>query len=165
MVGEEFDLNALNTWMSPMDQTSGMLWPLPPYGNDHVDSRHAGIPLQSSMSSTQYDMTQPERRHTVSDIWFNRIAEKTNVGGQSETPTRPASPPLPQSAVETSGVSEVDEVYRLRLSTQMKPKWSEEPLPSTEFLVRSYSEGRNFSTSYKADSLIEPMHSTFLFEV
>lgn len=121
--------------MGPNDGSSGMFWPLPSYEDADVDSQSTGIPLQNSTFNTQHKVVAPERRPTVSDIWFNRVTEKSLVRGQ-ETPTQPTSPPPPlQFTVSSAEASEVDEVYRLRLSTQMKPKWSEEPLPSTEFLV------------------------------
>ena len=139
IVGDEFDLHTLNNWMSPSDGPSGMFWPLPSYEDADVDPRNAGIPLQHSMSNAQHKVPQPERGLAVSEIWFNRVTEKSLVRGQ-ETPTQPTSPPpLLQFSVSSAEASEVDEVYRLRLSTQMKPKWSEEPLPSTEFLVSSLS--------------------------
>lgn len=139
MVGEGFDLQALSTWMasgfnSPLDVAGDIPWSLPPYGND-VASTNFGRQVQSSATQAAHEPAQQETPPTVSEIWFNRLNEKNVPGGQVETPTRATSPPLPQPSGPSAEPSEVDEVYRMRLSTQMKPKWSEEPLPSTEFLV------------------------------
>jgi hypothetical protein len=134
MVNDEFDLEAINLLME-----NGL--------TDFSDRRGLRAPtyietFNNVNSNQRQGFNRPsivfqgeENPMTVAGIWYNKLTERNVVEATGEPLTRPGSPPDPQAPSDTRSPSEVDETYRMSLVTQMKPKWSEEPFPSTEFLV------------------------------
>jgi hypothetical protein len=144
MVGNEFDVQALNTLMSSHLEPcafneSAAPWIVMESGNDSLQSqgtrqqqrRHSVVRLLDDSSQPDFNRRPP--KCTISEIWFTRVTRR--IEGRQEPGTRMTSPRPPRNPTEAGETPEVDEVYRIHLSTQMEPKWSQEPFPSTEFLV------------------------------
>jgi hypothetical protein len=123
-VGDDFDLNALNSTIQ--ESIAQYSFPRQQYPVDHnpqippMDYINTEVAVSNSNSAIPTTNSS-----SVSKKWIS------NIGVDPENPgTRPVSPG------PGSGHIDVDEAYRVKLSTKLHIRSSDESLPSTEFLVR-----------------------------
>ncbi|RPB02447.1 hypothetical protein L873DRAFT_1673741 [Choiromyces venosus 120613-1] len=134
-IGQGFDFGALNASIIPgffdinhniyVDDDNTVSSVLPP------PAITATLPESQNQVAVEY---KPPRTN-VAKLWFTSMDQSE----ENNEPSRPGSPSrmspdreMADAGDENSGV--FDEQYRRRLSNQMKPKWTKEPLPSVDFL-------------------------------
>jgi hypothetical protein len=124
-IGDDFNINEFN-----------MSFSLPMIA-DQVAS-------QASLSATQIDEHTAPRiekgslntpsMEDIQGLWITNIEnyswKNDRNSSYSVAPTRPITP-----TAESPSGNTVDDRYRNELSLRMRPRWKEDPLPSTEFLV------------------------------
>jgi hypothetical protein len=123
-VGDDFDLNALNsTIQESIEQYS---YPRQQYSVENRQQTQSMDHANAESTASNPNTALPTTASTnVSKKWFS------NIGVDPENPgTRPVSPG------PGSGHIDVDEAYRVKLSSKLHVRSSDESLPSTEFLVR-----------------------------
>ena len=117
LVADDFDIDALNH--SIMTRSAGFRTPNSSLNFGNVDRGFGGNAVAEPKSS-DLDIQQMEE---LQKRWYTYIdQEQTTVTGQ----------------ITPDGVAQrtqVDEVYRVNLSQKLQPHLSDDPLPSTEFLV------------------------------
>jgi hypothetical protein len=121
-VGDDFDLNALNSTIE--ESIAQYSYPRQQYAGHNQQ-----IP---SMDYIDTELTAPDPNLAPPATSANNISKKwfSNIGVDSGRPvTRPVSPG------PGSGHIDVDEAYRVKLSTKLHVRSSDESLPSTQFLV------------------------------
>lgn len=122
-IGEDFDLHAFNnSLLAPMfvDEST---WLVSPEGQGDVVQTARGGPQSPSANSIEM----------IQGLWITKAddnSRKKDAVSYSVAPTRPITPTTLSSAGNG-----VDERYRDDLSLRLRPRWKEDPLPSTEFLV------------------------------
>lgn len=134
LVGDDFDLNALNSTIQ--ESIVQYIYPRQPHSSDYRiqfpltdDSNTQGEPSNSST------ILSPPTSDHVTKNWFS------NIEVRSENPvTRPGSPGPGLDHID------VDEAYRVELSSKLQVPPCHESLPSTEFLVRIQKTPFMFST-------------------
>jgi hypothetical protein len=124
-IGDDFDIEAFNaSLLSPMaaDQS---VW----YGQTSTS--------QANELLTPQIGTRNSAAPSINDIqglWVTKADsyswKDANNASYSVAPTRPITPSTGSSSGNT-----VDERYRNDLSQRLRPRWKEDPLPPTEFLV------------------------------
>jgi hypothetical protein len=121
-VRDDFDWEAFNlSLLVPMsvDETA---WIVPPPSNQ---------PASASRPEEVIQSPSPASMDVIMGLWVTRADDanrKADGISYSLAPTRPATP-------NNMSPGTVDERYRDDLSNRLRPRWKEEPLPSTEFLV------------------------------
>jgi hypothetical protein len=122
-VGDDFDLNALNSTIQ--ESIAQYSFPRQQYPVDHNPQIPPMDYINTEVAVSNSNSAPPTSSSSVSKKWFS------NIGVDPENPgTRPVSPG------PGSGHIDVDEAYRVKLSTKLHIRSSDESLPSTEFLVR-----------------------------
>lgn len=104
-----------------VDETA---WVVPPPANQPTPASRPAEVIQSP---------SPASLDVIMGLWVTKADESSRkVDGISYSlaPTRPATP-------NDMSPGTVDERYRDDLSKRLRPRWKEEPLPSTKFLVCS----------------------------
>jgi hypothetical protein len=148
----EFSPQAMGSW--PMHQEPFGSWQIS--DDFDLEAFNASLLLPSILEQTAWQAPQVVDRdvvHTVSvagshslnvsamdeiqHLWITKTADNSwkNDGNASYSvgPSRPMTPTINRSSPTT-----VDDSYRNALSSRLRPRWKELPLPSTEFLVRSH---------------------------
>lgn len=77
----------------------------------------------------------PSTAALIERSWYTRL-EASNSLHTNSSDSRPSGSTSPGN--EGAPQTEINEGYRQSLSNRLRPKWPDEPLPSTEFLVRQY---------------------------
>ena len=123
-VGDDFDLNALNSTIE--ESIAQYSYPRQQYAPSHSQQVPSMDYIDTELTASNSNFAPPTTSvNNVSKKWFS------NIGVDSERPaTRPVSPG------PGSGHIDVDEAYRVKLSTKLHIRSSDESLPSTQFLVR-----------------------------
>jgi len=123
-VGDDFDLNALNSTIE--ESIAQYSYPRQQYAASHSQQIPAMDYIDTELTASNSDFALPTTpTNNVSKKWFS------NIGIDSERPvTRPVSPGPGSAHID------VDEAYRIKLSTKLHVRSSDESLPSTQFLVR-----------------------------
>jgi hypothetical protein len=122
-IGEDFDLHAFNnSLLAPMfvDESA---WRVSPEGQGGVAQTPRGGPQSPSVNSMEI----------IQGLWITKADDNSrnkDAVSYSVAPTRPITPTTMSSAGNG-----VDERYRDDLSMRLRPRWKEDPLPSTGFLV------------------------------
>lgn len=98
----------------------------PPLSNDRGAS---GVPLTGAVGANF------STANVVELSWYTRL-EAGNALRVNSSEKKASAPGSPQNNREHQ--VEINEVYRQNLSSKLRPRWPEDPLPSTEFLVRKY---------------------------
>ena len=159
LVGDDFDLEALNSSVTPMIKPDMPLF--------RIQSRlqtpnNCGPDLSVSPRTADVD-TREKLMNDVHNSWFTQVENTSHeVGPSSVAFTSPATP-------ETSpDRCDVDERYRAGLSEMLRPRLCEDPLPSTDYLVCSLPTPvvrvpDNLRPSYLM--IIEPLRTDVLFEI
>lgn len=123
-IGEDFDLQAFNTsLLAPMfvDESAWRVVSSPEGQGGMVTTPRLGTHSPSANSM-----------EVIQGLWVTKAddnSRKNDGLSYSVAPTRPITPTTMSSA------NGVDDRYREDLSMRLRPRWKEDPLPSTEFLV------------------------------
>jgi hypothetical protein len=119
-IGDDFDIEAFNMSLrSPiaMDQLAC-----------HAPSeRHVGDMVTPGMEPNKDAMDE------IQALWATKTDSSWKNDGNSSYSVAPTRPMTPTTQSPLS--NQVDERYRDDLLLRMRPRWKEDPLPSTEFLV------------------------------
>jgi hypothetical protein len=122
-IGEDFDLQAFNTsLLAPMFVDESAWRVASPEGQGGMAATRRLGPHSPSATSME----------VIQGLWITKAddnSRKNDGLSSSVAPTRPISPTTMSSA------NEVDDRYREDLSMRLRPRWKEDPLPSTKFLV------------------------------
>lgn len=123
-IGDDFDLNAFNTsLLSPVffDQ-----FPL----HNHDSATQSQNIVEPT---TEIQNPSAPSIAVIQDLWVTKTDKNSRKGAgisYSVAATRPTTPARDFQPHKT-----VDDRYREDLSQRLRPRWKEDPLPSTEFLV------------------------------
>jgi hypothetical protein len=117
-------------------------------GSFHPESVEISAQLPQSSQSSQDQPVEPVDLQRKSDtvlaavesLWFTRLECDNSVAPNPDKAylsgtTTPGEEGRPGGCI--------NDIYRQSLANRLRPKWSDDPLPSTEFLVRLYSYGRD----------------------
>jgi len=122
-ISEDFDLQAFNTSLLAPTFVDESAWRVAsPEGQGGMVATPRLGPHSPSSGSME----------VIQNLWVTKAddnSRKNDGLSYSVPPTRPISPTTMSS---TNGV---DDRYRGDLSMRLRPRWKEDPLPSTEFLV------------------------------
>ncbi len=122
-IGEDFDLQAFNTsLLAPMFVDESAWRVASPEGQGGMVATPRLGPHSPSATSME----------VIQGLWITKAddnSRKNDGLSYSVAPTRPITPTTMSSA------NGVDDRYREDLSMRLRPRWKEDPLPSTEFLV------------------------------
>jgi hypothetical protein len=122
-IGDDFNLQAFNnSLLAPMFVDESMWRAASPEGQGGLVAAPRAGPQSPSANSME----------AIQGLWVTKAddtSRKNDSLSYSVTPTRPMTPTTISSA------NGVDDRYRDDLSQRLRPRWKEDPLPSTEFLV------------------------------
>jgi hypothetical protein len=122
-IGEDFDLQAFNSsLLAPMFVDESAWRVASPEGQGGMVATPRLGPHSPSVTSIE----------VIQGLWVTKAddnSRKNDGLSYSVAPTRPITPTTMSSA------NGVDDRYREDLSMRLRPRWKEDPLPSTEFLV------------------------------
>jgi hypothetical protein len=128
---DDFDFNDLNSYL---------------LGAFHPESVEISAQLPQSSQSGQNQPVEPVDLQRESDtvltaverLWFTRLECDNSVtpnadGAHLSGTTTPGEEGRPGGCI--------NDIYRQSLANRLRPKWSDDLLPSTEFLVCPYMDG------------------------
>lgn len=124
LIGDDFDIEAFNMAL------------LAPMFVDQSGWQTAMPEMNSNIAATSRVRTQSQSvtsMDVIQGLWITKTDSNVrtdNGNSYSVAPTRPMTP----SMVSPGGTA-VDDRYREDLSLKLRPRWKEDPLPSTGFLV------------------------------
>lgn len=118
----------------------------------------------SSEVPSPSDFNVPPPIPSVERIWFTTIREDDHQPSNSSPMTAQAIPPVTQH----SELTDVDDQYRLQLSKAiLTPQLSDDPLPSSDFLVHrimsSYSKAVLTKSEFMRANVLYSLQSYFSY--
>lgn len=125
---EHFDSDYIDRYLReslPLDGP-GCYARYPPLLTDHGAS---GVQLTEAVGA------KSSTANLVELSWYTRL-KAGNASQVNTSEAKASAPGSPQN--ERAYQVEITEVYRQSLSNKLRPRWPEDPLPSSEFLVRRY---------------------------
>jgi hypothetical protein len=122
-IGEDFDLQTFNTSLLAPIFVDESAWRVAsPEGHDDMGATPRLGPHSPSATSME----------VIQGLWVTKADDNSRKNDGLSYSVAPTCPITPTTMSSANGV---DDRYREDLSMRLRPRWKEDPLPSTEFLV------------------------------